>query len=685
MKAKVALSTLTLFTFLCAFSAAQVSQESFTWKRYRPTNTGIQGDWNDALWVGPDGNPWIGGYDPGFEEGGIAQYIVKEDRWVNVSNVDYPVIGHPEFTGTSRISDIDTDSQGRMWMATARGGLMMDPEIGPKSLVRFGPDNSGIYGGWNKGVEVAPDGTVWFSSYSTVWGDGGISVYNPTTRQWRNFADYGGGTLAIQPQPGGYYVWTQQGEYTVARFDSRTQAWTVIPKGDGQPAVLPEKNLTDSAGNTWMYKWTNATMNEFRLDLRRPNGTWANIPEFPMGLAIAAIRAKGPDEALIADGGGGAWRYKSGVWQYLDDWVQAPNSYDIDEDAKGNIWICGSGGAARRDAQTGVWQRYRITNTSQYDFFNNDLSIDPSGGIIACANASAGYGGMVRFDGQRWIGFNNHHYGKGVEWPFNTDNSQRVYVRPSNGDYVINPTFHFLHSYQGGTWTDLNSPIDSPKAVMEDRSGKLWMGAESVLYRHNGTTFDQIPGIGGSKLIADPVNPTKVWTLDQGTIARTDGTTTQTWTEANFSSLTPGTEFLSGLAVDSRGFAWMGVNTAFRPGLFSLIWMNPNTGAHKRIYPPRGMTIPGEVYTVLGVSPDNKVWCYYDSEYPNEDRGIFWFDGKRMGAFAAPAGGAFTWGGLPHAAILDFEIRPIRGGYEIWMSCASRGIAVLTVRQNARR
>jgi hypothetical protein len=37
------------------------------------------------------------------------------------------------------------------------------------------------------------------------------------------------------------------------------------------------------------------------------------------------------------------------------------------------------------------------------------------------------------------------------------------------------------------------------------------------------------------------------------------------------------------------------------------------------------------------------------------------------------------WGGLPHAGIKDLEVKLIPGGYELWMSCLSRGIAVLTV------
>lgn len=141
--------------WVCAVSPAA---DTFSWRYYRPSNTGIQGDTVEAVYVGPDGNPWFSGYHEGFEEGGIAQFIFGDNRWVNISNVDYPVIGHPDFTGIARVSDIDIDASGGMWMATGRGGLYYNPAVGPTSLRRFGDDNSGIYGGWNRGVEVAPDG-----------------------------------------------------------------------------------------------------------------------------------------------------------------------------------------------------------------------------------------------------------------------------------------------------------------------------------------------------------------------------------------------------------------------------------------------------------------------------------------------------------------------------------------------
>jgi hypothetical protein len=72
----------------------------------------------------------------------------------------------------------------------------------------------------------------------------------------------------------------------------------------------------------------------------------------------------------------------------------------------------------------------------------------------------------------------------------------------------------------------------------------------------------------------------------------------------------------------------------------------------------------------------------YDSEYPSTDAGLCWYDGVNIGTFPAPPGSVPQWGGLPNSSIADLEVRTIPGGYELWMSCLSRGIAVLTVPYN---
>ena len=60
-------------------------------------------------------------------------------------------------------------------------------------------------------------------------------------------------------------------------------------------------------------------------------------------------------------------------------------------------------------------------------------------------------------------------------------------------------------------------------------------------------------------------------------------------------------------------------------------------------------------------------------------QGLGWFDGTSFGYYLAPPDGGPQWGGLPHAQITDIEVRELPGAYELWMTCVSRGIAVLTV------
>jgi len=683
-------SALLTMTGLMLISGA-FAQKRASWRYYRPTNTGIQGDSCDALWVSANGDPWIGGYDAGFEEGGVAKFVQADNAWFNVSNVDYREIGHPELTGISRVSDMDVDASGNIWMATGRGGLFYNPAVGPSSLRRFGADNSPIPGGWNKGVEVAPDGTVWFSSYSTTWGSGGIAKYNPANGQWTVYESYGGGPLAIQPKPTtGYYVWTMLGSDS-ARFDSTLGTWTVLPKADGNPAYLIGHNLNDPAGNTLEYKWTNATLNEYALDLRRPNGTWANIPPAPFDVPFnnaQALRALSANQVLVADGGGEAWRFNGTSWSSLGSWQNTPYTYDIDIDSAGAVWVCGIGGAAKRDPSTGFWQRYRVTNTSQFDFFNADLALDAAGRVYAGANAGPGIGGMVRFDGVRWTGWNQATYGLGFDWPFPNDNCGALTYRFSNNRIAVSPsTYYGIHDWTGAAFHELAGNTGAKKMV-EDSLGRLWaLGEYYNLTYFNGASWVDVGIVGWADSIRrDPDRAGTVYALTGNEIKRTDGITTFSRTIEDFPELDPQSDQFHGMAIGRKGIVWIGAGTIGLPESGSLIKLNTNTGSYSIIRKGRNWPFPGQYLMPFAVTPDGRVWMQYDSEFLVAQRGLCWFDGTRTGAFPAPSGGEPQWGGLPHAAILDMEVKPIAGGYELWMSCASRGIAVLTVSsQDSRR
>ena len=135
---KIKLLTLLLLNLITSALYAQ----NYSWRYYTTGNTGIQGDYAEGLWIDHDGDPYIAAYNPGFEEGGFAKYIQSENRWVNYSNVDYPVIGDINDVGASRISDIEEDANGVLWMAHWRGLLKFDPAIGGSSLQFWGSNNS---------------------------------------------------------------------------------------------------------------------------------------------------------------------------------------------------------------------------------------------------------------------------------------------------------------------------------------------------------------------------------------------------------------------------------------------------------------------------------------------------------------------------------------------------------------
>lgn len=676
------LLTLAVIAGLGARPAA--AEDTFSWRYYRPGNTGIQGDYNEAIWVGPDGDPYIGGYEPSFEEGGFAKFVQAENRWINFSNVDYPVIGHPDLTGCTRVSDIVADAAGKLWLATGRGALLFDPAVGGSSIINYGPQNSQLPGGWTDDVDIAPDETIWFASISVVWGGGGITRYQPSSGTWTHWAT-GDRHLSVQPKPaGGYYVWSADTYYGyVFRFDSATQQWTTLPfpPVPGDVVGMPGKDCVDDAGNFWALRLVPDGGWE-TLDYRRPDGTWVTpAPPYPgITFDLWAFRAFGNAQALLANGNGDIWRFNGTSWQSLGQWRPGGFTQDLNIDAAGNVWACGIEGAAKRDATTGAWQRYRISNTGQIDFFVRDLSLGVDGTVWITANAAPGVGGMERFDGTRWSCWNDFTYGLGGPWPFPTDNADAIAYRPSTGHVAVNPTFNGIREWTGSAFLTLDTGSTS-KGLVEDSLCRLWDNAEYPGLRyHDGSAWIQVGPTywGGYAIQRDPERPGTIWSANSDEVKRTDGVYSFSRGIGDFPELDPTTNTFSGLAAAPGGVAWVGISEPYGGG-GALIRLDSTTGTYQMLRYDQGWPLPGQYVAPRAVTPDGRVWMQYDSEYPSTDAGLCWYDGVNVGTFPAPPGGAPQWGGLPHSSIDDLEVRVIPGGYELWMSCLSRGLAVLTV------
>ncbi|MBE0636951.1 MAG: T9SS type A sorting domain-containing protein [Bacteroidales bacterium] len=673
---------LSMAIFLSMCSGTLMSQQ-YSWRYYNTGNTGIQGDYVEAIWIDHDGNPYIAGYTPGWEEGGFAKYVQTENRWINYSNIDYPVIGDINDVGASRISDIVEDANGVLWMAHWRGLLKFDPSIGPDSFEFWGAGNSVHPGGRSREIAMAPDGSLWIAVVSVTWGNGGLVNYNPSTNQWRYWG-YGStsnnwpGTISncdnvsIQEKPGGgYTVWVSASGGVIA-FDSNAQLFTLFTfdYNPGELVKSPGHNCVDDQNNLWMIRF-NSIAPFYFLDYQTQNGQWQTPVQPPVSSVlneIWAFKAYGNQNALLVDGNSEVWHFNGVSWTSKGAWKDGAYTYAVDLDDNGNIWTTGIGGAAKRDVLTGQWQRYRITNSSQIDYWVEDISIDAEGNVWMTGNGGPGVGGFQKFDGTRWIGYNELNYGLGFPFPFPTDNTEVIYSRPSNGHIVVNPMFNYLHAWNGTNYTSLNYPNDRSEGVVEDSQGRLWSIGEYYNLKYlSGNSWIDVPFLGwGANIGVDPTRPGTIWACSGYQALRTDGTYSFSKVVDDFSELNPQSDFLNTVVPLPDGYAWVGTNQG-------LAKVNANNGAYQ-FYSPSNSQIPGESITPLVVTPDGRLWFANFGSTTTSTYGLCWYDGTNFGIIPQT-----QTGGLPHAQIYDIEVKLVDDGYELWISCASRGIAVLYV------
>jgi len=672
--------------FLSLISAQLLSQSpaESSWRFYTPGNTGIMGDYSEAIWIDHDDDPFIAAYVPGWEEGGFSKYIQAENSWINYSNIEYPVIGSIYDVGASRISDIAEDANGLLWMSTWRGILKFDPAQGANSLEFWGANNSLHPGGRTKDIEIAPDGSIWAAVLSVVWGEGGLVHFDPATNDWEYWG-YGSTAnnwpsligfcehVSIQAKSaGGYTVWVDgQGWNTMITYDSDTQLFTLLPQNyeTGEVVSLPGNDCVDDQGNLWALRVTNPG-DPFSLDYLTQSGTWVT-PVQPTSVIsdIWAFTAFGENEALITGLSSEIFRFDGTSWQSKGIWREGAYTSDLKIDTQGNIWVCGIEGAARRDAATGVWQRHRVTNSAQIDYWVEDIAIDDQGSVWMTGNGGPGVGGFQKFDGTNWTGFNEFTYGLGFPFPFPTDNTEAICFRPSNGEIVVNPMYNYLHSWDGSSYSSLNYSHDRSEGLVEDSQGRLWSLGEyyNLEYHDDGNnTWTSVPLIGiGSNIRKDPSRQGTIWACSYYQVLRTDGNYNYSKIADDFPELDPQSDGLTTVIPAQDNIAWVGSNQ----GLFKLDVDN-NTYS---FFSPGNSQIPGENITPLAFTPDGRIWFTNFGSVNASEIGLCWFDGTEFGIFPVQDGG------LPHAQIKDVEIKEHQNGYELWMSCLSRGIAVLDV------
>ncbi|MHC5112999.1 MAG: hypothetical protein ACYTGP_01065 [Planctomycetota bacterium] len=662
---RITLHQLTTATAMTAVLALSATAAVPRWKILKPSNTGVPGDTTLDIAIGPDGKPWIPGYIPFWEEGGMSRFDMTTNTWFAVTNVDYPEIVSPRFY------DIDTDANGIMWIGSDDGLLRYDPQA--DTIVRYDQYNTPMPGDQIGTVSIAPDGSLWLAiANAGETPPGGLVRFDPAADTWDVWTtanglpwgnDYPGWdwvdyAAAAPDADGGYTVYFGSMEMGASSYKDGVFTWF-----QDEPTIpliwgIASDDPVDDLGNCWL-------STDLGLYRRDPDGTmnYVGAPE------SGAVEAFSGGRAGLRTSNGNIYIYDGSTWTYIGAWGGAAGTYALAEESPGVYWAGGVGGAARYSE--GSWQRYRLTNTGMLSFFISTLDFGPDGKVYVDANAGPGVGGFDIFDGERWTCVNDLNYGLGPAWGQPSDHVEVLCAR-SNGKLALDWDIGGLHEWNGESYISLNGQWNT-FALGEDTLGRLWSGTSGNLFLYDGggyTTFDTsnspMLDFDVKSIETDHQNPGFIYAATGLGVVHTDGVTWNVYPREmiGLSEWTIG-HFIGYAQPAADGTIWLGTG-------LGLYHFDPATG-HYDNYTPANSTLPSDDIAQIEVTPDGSVWATtFDQDFPYPG-GLTRFDGFNWTTWT------MTDSPLPHNQTSVMKSRETATGYELWVGTASEGIAVLTV------
>ena len=433
------------------------------WSIFRPSNTGVLGDYNYTLWVDDQDRPWVAGFGPFWEAGGMSRKNA-DGTWTVVSNDDSSTVSSPRFYHIAKAPN------GVLWIGTDDSLLKYDPAVGNSSLQRFDSFNSPLPSGRLYDVAVAPDGTVWCAAYNVnnVF-QGGLARFNPATNAWTVWNGASGmpwasacaqcsAVVSVEIQNdatgGGYTVWFHGegggfGDMGMASWRNGVFTWYGMPSSipPGAP-ITPTGLFNDHSIND-----QNELLIRTNLGFakRSPDGAYTLVAPPPISsVNLSVMVPLNNGRYGAASYLGDAYLYDGALWQNLGNW-NGNHTYALDEESNGAIWVSGIGGSARYS--NGQWQRYRLTNTGPVGYFQDAVAFGNDGKVYLDGNAGAGYGGFEMFDGTHWTCVNDFNYGLGPVWGLPSDDVIAMHPR-ANGHMLVAPAgIQGLLEWDGAAYT----------------------------------------------------------------------------------------------------------------------------------------------------------------------------------------------------------------------------------------
>jgi len=271
----------------------------------------------------------------------------------------------------------------------------------------------------------------------------------------------------------------------VARYDVKTLTYFSGPDGFYSNSVFAINE--DKTGNLWF----GTDQGVYRYDGK----TFRKYAEKD-GLKHIDISRK----SILVDKWGAIWvGTHHGVYQYdpvadskgrpcfsLFSLLPTLNVAGIMEDRSGNIWIASSDkGVFRYDGKT-------IVNFNAKE----ELSENYAGGIAQDKAGNMWFtmkNGICKFDGKTFTEYTPKDGLGGTEfWGILIEQSGIIWITARGSTTRFDPSFSLPNPFAFTVYTPANGLNCCVQSMYQDKSGNVWWGAGSGLFRFNGIRFYQV-------------------------------------------------------------------------------------------------------------------------------------------------------------------------------------------------
>jgi streptogramin lyase len=251
---------------------------------------------------------------------------------------------------------------------------------------------NGLPHGAVTGIEVAPDGSLWFNH--AIEGGGGVTHFDGTI--FTHYDESNGLPTnlvlwyhAIAVQPNGD-VWVGTHENGVMHFDGEN--WGTHTKADGLGGDTVVAVTVAPNGDVWCIGDGIS---------RRRDDTWADWSLQTLGLAPFAFSVGVCSDGEVWVGGMRMACYDGEAWTFRAHLLPTGPATAVAVAPDGSVWV-GGDGMTRFDGENRQHHSRQEMGLGQFgDFGIGSIAIDDDGLVWAATSGQ----GVVRFDGDDWTRF----------------------------------------------------------------------------------------------------------------------------------------------------------------------------------------------------------------------------------------------------------------------------------------